>query len=80
MARTKLLNIVVNYTGTPYVINDLGANKSPRFEMLDKTALKVIEKSDNPLEFDEIIFGGHEDVEVFEEPKKRRGRPRKSSE
>lgn len=80
MARTKSLNIVFSYTGTPYVINDLGANKSPRFELLDKTTLKVIEKSDNPMDFDKIVFGGHKDVEVSEEPKRKRGRPRKSPE
>lgn len=80
MTRAKSLNIVIDYTGTPYVINDLGANKSPRFEMLDKTTLKVIEKSDNPMDFDKIVFGGHEDVEISGESKKRRSKPRKSSE
>lgn len=80
MARTKSINAVVSYPGTPYIINDLGANKSPRFELLDKTTLKIIEKSDNPMDFDKIVFGVNDNAELSEEPKKRRGRPRKSLE
>lgn len=80
MARTKSIHAVVSYTGTPYIINDLGANKSPRFELLDKTTMKVIEKSDNPIDFDKIVFGVNKNAEFSEEPKKRRGRPRKSAE
>lgn len=78
MARTKSIHAVVSYTGTPYIINDLGANKSPRFELLNETTMKVIEKSDNPMDFDKIVFGVNDDAELSEEPKKKRGRPRKS--
>lgn len=79
MARAKPLNIVVRYADTPYVVNDLGQNKSPRFELLDKTTQKVIEKSDNPMDFDEIVLGVNENVELAEEPKRKRGRSKKTA-
>lgn len=72
MARTKSINAVVSYTGTPYIINDLGANKSPRFELLDKTTLKIIEKSDNPMDFDKIVFGVNNNVKLSESKEKSR--------
>lgn len=79
VARIKSLNIVVDYVGTPYITNDLGKDKSPRFELLDETTLKVIEKSDNPMNFHDIVFGRrNNNAEFSEEPKKHRGRPRKS--
>lgn len=53
----KKLNIVVEYIGTNYVVNDLGARKSPRFELYDKAKKKTIKKSNDPLSFDNLIYG-----------------------
>lgn len=50
MARTKTLNFVVAYGDTGYHINDLGANKSPRFELYNENDNKVILKTDNPID------------------------------
>ena len=55
MARTKALNIVLTYTGTEYVVNDLGETKSPRFELYHIPTKSVKSKSNNPLDFDAII-------------------------
>lgn len=55
MARTKQLNLVVRFNGTPYVINDLGLGKSPRFELYNETTKAVEAKSDNPRDFDNIV-------------------------
>lgn len=55
MARTKKLNIVVTYGDTGYIINDLGQNKSPRFELYHIPDKKSIKKSDNPLDCDEYM-------------------------
>lgn len=55
MPRTKTLNIVLTYTGTGYVINDLGETKSPRFELYHIPTKSVKSKSNNPLDFDAII-------------------------
>lgn len=55
MARTKTLNIVLTYTGTEYVVNDLGEAKSPRFELYHIPTKSVKSKSNNPLDFDAII-------------------------
>lgn len=56
MPRTKNLNIVVSYGETGYVINDLGPDKSPRFELYRIYDKKSIKKSNNPLDFDEILW------------------------
>lgn len=56
MARTKNLNIVVAYGDTGYVVNDFGSNKSPRFELYHVLTKKSIKKSNNPLDFDEILW------------------------
>lgn len=55
MPRIKNLNIVVTYGETGYIINDLGTNKSPRFELYHILTKKSIKKSNNPLDFDEYI-------------------------
>lgn len=56
MARTKNLNIVVTYGDTGYVINDMGTDKSPRFELYHIHDKKSIKKSDNPIDFDDCIL------------------------
>ena len=56
MPRAKNLNIVVTYGETGYVINDLGQNKSPRFELYHIPTKKSIKKSDNPWDFDNYIL------------------------
>lgn len=55
MARTKNLNTVVVYEGTGYIINDLGPDKSPRFELYHIYDKKSIKKSDNPWDFDDYM-------------------------
>lgn len=78
MARTKQLNTVLTYVGTPYVVNDLGEAKSPRFELYNTEAHSVKFKSNNPLDFDKIIFGDEVNAEFSEESAKpKRGRRRK---
>lgn len=66
MARTKQGRIVVQFPGMPYVIYDLDS-KRPRFELYDKTKKIVKSKSDNPLDFDKIVFGDDFNAEFFEE-------------
>lgn len=66
MARTKQLNAVVTYVGTSYIINDLGENKAPRFELYDTETHSVKLKSNNPLDFDKIIFGDEVNAEFSE--------------
>ena len=56
MARTKNLNIVVTYEDTPYVVNDKGADKNPRFELYNLFSKQVIKKSNNPTDFDEYVY------------------------
>lgn len=56
MARTKQLNVVVTYANTPWVINDKGETASPRFELYNKETKEVRTKSNNPLDFDKLIF------------------------
>lgn len=56
MPRVKNLNIVTTYGNMGYVINDLGKNKSPRFELYYIPTKKSIKKSDNPYDFDEYII------------------------
>ena len=77
MARTKQLNTVLTYVGTPYVVNDLGETKTPRFELYNTETHLVKLKSNNPLDFDKIIFGDGFNAEFSEEPTKpKRGRKR----
>lgn len=79
MARTKQLDLVVRFSGTPYVINDLGFGKSPRFELYNESAKTVEAKSDNPRDFDNIVWKEDKDVELFETPKTRVCRRRKEN-
>lgn len=55
MARTKSLNLKVRYGKSGYVVNDLGGNKSPRFELYHEPSKKSIKKSNNPYDFDEYM-------------------------
>ena len=55
MPRTKNLNIVVSYGDSGYVVNDLGKEKSPRFELYHLPTKKSIKKSNNPYDFDEYM-------------------------
>ena len=55
MPRVENLNIVTTYGETGYIINDLGQNKSPRFELYHIPIKKSIKKSNNPLDFDEYM-------------------------
>lgn len=66
MAKTKQGRIVVQFSNTPYIIYDLDS-KQPRFELYDKTKKIVKSKSDNPLDFDKIVFGDDFNAEFFEE-------------
>lgn len=77
MARTKQLNLVVRFGGTPYVINDLGLGKSPRFELYNESTKAVESKSDNPRDFDDIVWKEDKNAELSETPKARTGRRRK---
>lgn len=52
MPRTKKLNVVVRFTDTDLVINDLGLGHSPRYELYDTAEKKVVKKSNDPLVFD----------------------------
>ena len=55
MPRVKSLNIVVTYGETGYIINDLGTNKSPIFELYHIPTKKSIKKSNNPWNFDKYM-------------------------
>lgn len=55
MPRVKKLNLVLQYGDTDYYVNDLGVEKSPRFELYNTADKKVIAKSDNPVDFDNWI-------------------------
>lgn len=66
MTRIKQGRIVVQFPGTPYLIYDL-ETKRPRFELYDKTKKAVKNKSDNPLDFDKVVFGDDFNAEFFEE-------------
>ena len=77
MAKTKQLNLVLRFGGTSYVINGLGFGKSPRFELYNEATKAVEAKSDNPRDFDNIVWKEDIDVELSETPKSRKGRRRK---
>lgn len=79
MARTKQLNLVVRFGGTPYRINDLGLSKSPRFELYNETTKAIEAKSNNPRDFDNIVWKEYMNVEFSETPKSRKGRRRKET-
>lgn len=79
MAKTKQLNLVIRFGGTPYVINDLGFSKSPRFELCNEITKAVEAKSDNPRDFDSIVWKEDIDVELSETPKSRKSRRRKEN-
>lgn len=79
MARTKQLNLIVQFCGTPYVINDLGLGKSPRFELYNEITKTVEAKSDNPRDFDNIVWKEDMDDEFSEAPKSRKSRGRKKA-
>lgn len=53
--KNKQLNIVVTYENTDYVINDLGEEKSPRFELFNIKAGTTEAKSNNPYDFDDYM-------------------------
>lgn len=57
MAKPKNTNIVVRYVGFNNVVFDHGPNKSPRFELWDEPNNKSLAKSDNPIDFDPMVFG-----------------------
>lgn len=50
MPRKHPIHFVVAYGDTGYHVNDLGENKSPRFELYYEPDEKVIFKTDNPNE------------------------------
>ena len=77
MARTKQLHIVVRFGGTPYVINDLGPGKSPRFELYNDFTKGITAKSNNPRDFDDIVWKEDNNAELSKTPKTRAGRRRK---
>lgn len=51
MSKNKKMNIVNTLGETGYVINDLGKEKNPRFELYYLPDKKVVKKSNNPLDF-----------------------------
>ena len=55
MARTKQTNFVVDYGGSDYYLNDLGEEKSPRFELYNESTKKTILKTNNPYDAHEWI-------------------------
>ena len=57
MAKPKNTNIVVRYVGFNSVMFDHGPSKSPRFELWDELNNKSLAKSDNPIDFDPMVFG-----------------------
>ena len=79
MAKTKQLNLIVRFDGTPYVINDLGFSKSPRFELYNETTKAAEAKSDNPIDFDSIVWKEDMDDEFPEMPKSKKSRRRKET-
>lgn len=79
MARTKQLNLVIRFGETPYVINDLGFGKSPRFELYNEATKAVEAKSDNPRDFDNVVWKENIDAELSEAPTSRKGRRRKET-
>lgn len=56
MARKKLTRVVLEYVGTPYIVEDCGENESPRFLLKNTKNNKIEMKSDNPLDFDKFVY------------------------
>lgn len=56
MARTKSLHIRTTYTDTDWVVNDLGEGKKPRFELYNTKTKETLAKSNNPMDFDDIML------------------------
>lgn len=79
MIKTKRLNIVVQFSGAPYVINDLGNDKSPRFELYNKATKQVEAKSNDPRTFDNIVWKEDNNAGFSEAPEARKGRRRKEN-
>ena len=52
MARTKKINAVVQYGDTGWIINDCG---NGQFELYNISTKQILEKSNNPLDFDKHI-------------------------
>lgn len=55
MARTKELNIVVQYGNTGWVVNDKGQSVSPRFELYNTKTRETLDKGNDPTKFDKHI-------------------------
>lgn len=53
MPRVKKINTVVTYSGTDWVVNDLGFEHKPRFELYNTKTKEILAKSNNPVEFSE---------------------------
>lgn len=53
MPRAKKINTVVTYSGTNWVVNDLGFGHKPRFELYNTKTKEILAKSNNPVEFSE---------------------------
>lgn len=56
MPRVKKLNIKMTYGDTGWVVNDLGEEKSPRFELYNIKTKQIKARGNNPLEFDDFMF------------------------
>lgn len=79
MARTKQLNLVVRFIGTPYVINDLGPGKSPRFELYNESTKNVEAKSDTPRDFDNFVWKEDKNARFSKKLKTKTNRRRKEN-
>ncbi len=55
MARTKELNIVVQYGYTGWIVNDKGQSVSPRFELYNTKTKETLDKGNDPMKFDRHI-------------------------
>lgn len=56
MPRVKKLNIKMTYGDTGWVVNDLGEDKSPRFELYNTNTKQIKARGSNPLAFDKLMF------------------------
>ena len=56
MPRVKKLNIKMTYGDTGWVVNDLGEDKSPRFELYNTNTKQIKSRGNNPLTFDSFMF------------------------
>lgn len=53
MPRVKKVNAVVTYADTDWIVNDLGFEHKPRFELYNTKTKEILAKSNNPVEFSE---------------------------